>query len=192
MRISGWALTILLLSSTAAYADLYQWKDKDGMIHMTDDLGKVPPADRGRVTVLKTAPKSAPEAPAALSPQEETVQPAEEEPAAQPPGEEPAAPSEDLYGDHTLDWWLETFKSKNGEVQSLESSITNKEQFVTVFEGGRRFGQIFGKEEVESYTRYKTELPADKKRLEDLKAEIDELKRKATIAGVPGEIREAR
>ena len=96
----------------------------------------------------------------------------------------------ELYGDHTLEWWTQAFAGKNDDIQLLQSSITTKRQYIDIFEGGRRFGQVFGAGERSTYDSYKKELPEDEKKLQTLKDELDELRRKATIAGVPREIRE--
>lgn len=178
MRISrlALALMLMLLTASSAYAELYEWKDKDGVIHLTDDLGKVPVSERARVRTHAATPKKA----------------LEEAPPPSAPDQPPLPPSPELYGDQSLEWWLNTFRKKREETQSLESSIAAKEQYVSVFEGGRRLGQTFGKDEVERYVKSREEIRADKKRLKDLQDELDELTRKATIAGVPKAIREGR
>lgn len=171
MKILRFALIPLFLGATFAYADLYEWKDWQGVIHITDDMGKVPESYRGEVKVHKTTPpKAVQEAPPA-------------------PPQQPAGEDAKLYGAHTLEWWLNTFNKKREEISFTESSIAAKEQFIAVFEGGRRFGQIYGDTEVATYKKYKEELPDEKKELSDLQAQLDELKRRATIVGVPKEIR---
>ncbi len=164
---------LLLLFAPYAFADLYQWQDKEGVIHITNDMNKVPEQYQDKVKVFKTTQQ--PQAPAQV-------------PA---PAPTPGAPEEStgLYGDHSLEWWKESFNNKNQEIGELQSSISAKNQYISIFEAGRRFGQMFGSTEVETYNKYKQELPDDEKRLAELNDELAELKRKATSAGVPKYLR---
>jgi uncharacterized protein DUF4124 len=166
---------LLLLLATCAFADLYQWQDKDGVVHLTNDMNNVPEEYQDKVKVFKTTPR--PQAPAPVT-----------APAPVPaPG--PSGGSADLYGDHTLEWWKEAFNRKNQEIGELQSSIAAKQQYIDLFESGRRFGQMYGSTEVVNYNKYKQELPEDQKKLSSLNDELDELRRKATIAGVPKYLR---
>ncbi|MBI5491951.1 MAG: DUF4124 domain-containing protein [Deltaproteobacteria bacterium] len=165
-------LVLTIFSATAALADLYQWQDREGVIHITDSLEKVPDAYRDKVKVYESAPKE-------KKAETEAVAPA------------PLPPERgvELYGDHTLEWWRQTFLRKTGEAQMLESNVTAKRQFIDIYERGRGFGQTFGMNEIETYSRYKKELPDDQDRLTTLKNELDDLRREARIAGVPRDIR---
>lgn len=175
MRIARWAFLIFFLASSVAYAELYEWTDKEGVVHITDDMGKVPESVRPYVKKHKASPRveeeEAPSAPSAAEPSSADHAP-------------------ELYGDHPLEWWLNTFRKLREDMQSVESSIAAKEQFVNIFEGGRRVGQIYSKDDVERYGKFKKEIPADRERLKGLQDELDELTRKATLAGVPAAIRE--
>jgi len=175
MRSVRLALIILLLTSSAVYADLYEWTDNKGVVHFTDDLGKVPESLRSGVKTHKPGPK----------------RPGDEEPSLAPAS--PAAgTAPELYGDHPLEWWLNTFRKLRNDKQSVEASVAAKEQYINMFDGGRRVGQIFSKEDVDRYETLKKEVPVDKERIQSLQDELDELTRKATIAGVPKDIREAK
>ncbi len=165
-------LLILFLPSVSP-ADLYLWTDDDGVLHITDDLGRVPEEERPGMRVFKSSPPEKADLP--------EVRPIAREPA------ENGRKRPELYGDQTLEWWINTFTKKIGEVQAIESGIYSKKQFVEVFEGGRRFGQIYGEEEIERYERLLKEVPDDESRLEGLEKELGELRRKAAIYGVPME-----
>jgi hypothetical protein len=170
LAITLLAFFAMLGIPASTYADLYQWIDEDGVLHITDDMGKVPDDIRWKVKTFETTP-----------PKEEPYRPAVE-----------AVPEEkrgELYGDETLEWWLNTFRKMNQEVQSIEGRIAARKQYIDIFEGGRRFGQIYAAEDVERYEKFKKEMPEDKKELDELKEELTELRRKATIHGVPREIR---
>ena len=154
-------------------AELYQWTDKDGVLHITDDLGKVPEDKRWKVKKFETTP-AVKEAPESAVPAEVVV---------------PEEHKGDLYGDETLEWWVNTFKKKNDEAQAVEGRLAARKQFIDVFEGGRRLGQVYAEEDVKKYQGFKEGLPKDEAELVGLKAELGELRRQATIHGVPKEIR---
>ncbi len=154
-----------------AFADFYQWQDRQGVVHIVNDIGKVPAEYRNDVKVFKSAQPSGP-----------AVIPA---PAEQRAPESPGA----LYGDHTLEWWKEAFNNKNQEIDELQSSIAAKKQYIDLFEAGRRFGQIYGGSDIETYNKDVQELPEDEKRLAALHDELSDLRRKATDVGVPKYIR---
>jgi len=52
---------VLVLSPLALRADLYKYVDKNGSIHVVDDLGKVPEEYRNQITVYEDKPETAPE-----------------------------------------------------------------------------------------------------------------------------------
>lgn len=164
---------LIFLFAGPALADLYQWKDERGIIHITDSMEKVPSKYRDEVRVFKEGPKEAP------SPDLDVTT---------PPSLEQEA--EELYGDQTLEWWRQSFQKKRSEISDLQSSINAKTQFLEVFESGRRFGQVFDTESVTRYKILKEEMPEDLKRLASLREEYSEFQDKATRAGVPREIRE--
>ena len=164
------AFSLALLLPAPSAADLYRWTDSDGVIHITDDLGRVPERRRHGVETFKSTP-------------------VEEAPTPPPRIVRKERKGAELYGDHPVEWWLNTFRKKRSEIQSLEAGIESKKQFISVFDGGRRFGQIYGKEEIKRYERYKVEVAEDFTRLEELKGALTELERKARIYGVPKEVR---
>ena len=168
-RIFIKTLVLAFFLAAPAYSDLYKWTDREGVVHITDDKDKVPAEFMGEVKVYKTAPV--------------------EKPAPKPGMEPPAEELAELYGEKTLEWWKETFNKLNGEIASLEAGIAAKRQFNDVYEAGRRFGQVFGSDERKTYERNKTELKSEEARLEGLRGEREELRRKAAYHGVPKGIR---
>ncbi|MBI5826321.1 MAG: DUF4124 domain-containing protein [Deltaproteobacteria bacterium] len=173
----GMVAAVLLLSASMAFAELYEWKDKDGIVHLTDSIQNVPEEYRDRVKVHSSTPKE----------RVETQEPAPTQPSDGPGAEQ--VPS-DLYGDQPLEWWANAISSKKAEINALESSMNSKKQLISVFESGRRFGQVFEQKDVDTYERYKQELSADEEKLSGLKEDLGDLRRKATRAGVPREVRE--
>ena len=164
---------MLLVLPSDSSAALYRWTDSDGVLHITDDLGKVPPAKRYKVQTLESTPAEKAPAPSPA-------------PSASVVKERKGAK---LYGDHPVEWWLNTLRKKRSDIQSIEAGVQSKKQFISVFEGGRRFGQIYGPEDVKKYELFKVEITEDASRLETAKAELADLERKARIFGVPEGVR---
>lgn len=156
-------------------AEIYKWTDDEGVIHVTDDPTKVPDKYWEQEKVKKEEVKSAPETKPA-----QPVQP--------PPG--PETEKRELYGDYPLDWWVYRFKALRKDIEDNEKKLEERTNFVTTFEGGRRYGQIFTKDQVSLYESYKSDIPVIEEKLKSLKDELEELQRKANIYGVPRNIRE--
>jgi hypothetical protein len=167
----------VLLGLSPAFADIYRWTDEEGVLHIADDMHKVPEKYRGKVDVIKTGP-------------EDEEPPVEPFPPSPPAGPERRGEGEELYDGRPLSWWKQQFDKINERIEAQEGAYNKKRQFVAVFEGGRRFGQVFEADQIETYKRYKKEIPRDEKNLEELNEELEELRRKAGSAGVPRHIRE--
>lgn len=146
---------------------IYSWTDTDGSVHITDSMEKVPIKYRSKVKVRK-ATESRPTNVA--EPSGAGAQP---------------KPETELYGDHPLDWWKEAFRKLKNDMGALESGIFAKRNFVKLVETGVRVGQLYESKDVETYEQYRKELPEDEARLDSLKADQEELRRKARIVGVP-------
>lgn len=178
MRALPVVLACILLIATAgsSEAEWYKWTDADGVLHITDDLGRVPEDKRGEAEIYVPTP------------------PGELKGTTRPEGAKPEPEFEmfragELYGGQTLEWWKESFDKLDKEIGSIEAGLVSKRQYVNVFEGGRRFGQIFGDEDIDTYKRLKKEIVEDEKRLARLNDELETLRRRARLAGVPRAIR---
>jgi len=177
------ASAILCLALSAAFAaapptagaEWYKWVDEDGVLHVTDDPNRVPREKRGRVEEV--------------SPDELPHVGEEGPPSARPVMEERAAPAPELYGGRTLEWWKESFAAMRRDLAELKKEIARKEDLVNVFEGGRRFGQIFTEEQVETYQNYKDSLSKDRESVEKIREEVESLRSRARRAGVPRSVR---
>lgn len=156
----------IVLAASVAYAEIYQWTDKNGVVHMTNELSHVPEEYSDQLKTFKPSKKNT-----------------QDEPAVQSEPARNAGP--ELYGDEPLEWWKENFRKKREDTQAAEQSIAAKKEFMKMFEGGRRGGQIYDAKDVDRYETYKKELPTDESRVNALKDEINELTRKAKINGVP-------
>src|SRR4030067_2406630 len=94
---------LLFLLAGPAFADLYQWKDERGVIHITDSMEKVPSKYRDEGRVFKEGPKEAP------SPDLDVTT---------PPSLEQGA--EGLDGDQTRAWRRQSFQKKRSEISELQ------------------------------------------------------------------------
>ncbi|HAG52049.1 MAG TPA: hypothetical protein DCL42_12040 [Deltaproteobacteria bacterium] len=163
----------IVLIPLDALSDLYQWQDEKGDVHVVDDMLLVPPQYKDKVKIIKTK-----------LPQE-TVPPEPYIPPSPPPSEQ-----RELYGEYPIEWWRDEFDKRKSEIADLEKTIAEQKSFINIFERGRGLGQTYSKEDIESYEAYKRNLPDNESKLQKLKAELEELRRKARTYGVPREIRE--
>lgn len=159
---------------SGSLADLYQWQDEKGDVHVVDDMLLVPPEYKDRVKIIKTRP------PQETAPPEQYI----------PPSPPPPSEQRELYGEYPIEWWRDEFDKRKKEIADLEKTVTEQKSFVNIFERGRGLGQTYSKADIEAYETYKRNLPDDESKLQRLKAELEELRRKARTYGVPREIRE--
>ncbi len=173
MKVTGFLLAALFLFASTASANLYLWKDRDGVSHITDSMSNVPQEYRAKVKSYESRP--APAAPEQAEP---------EAPAApeQGPGAEPT------YNGHTEEWWRQHFRVRREQLDQLSAGIENKARFIQVFEAGRRFGQIFDANNVATYESYKKTLPKDREDFQKYTDELEKFKNDASKAGVPKKI----
>ncbi len=167
-------LLTISLPSFAGIGDLYQWTDGDGNVHITDDLLNVPQEYKDKVRVFESThiEEDYPDK------YELDVSPA------------PVRKGEELFGGQSLSWWQWRLDRKRQEVENAEQLVAERKRYIYVFEKGRRLGQLFTEEEFEAYKNYKEDLPAKDERLTKLRDELEELKRRARLAGVPKSVRE--
>ena len=174
---SAFVLFFILFSSNAV-ADLYQWQDEKGDIHVVDDMLLVPARYRNKVKVLKEKPAGE------IPPSQQKLD--EEDVPQQPPVEE----EEELYGDRPLRWWQTEFNIRKERTLELEKAIAEQKRYISIFEKGRGIGQIYSREDIEMYENYKKGLPDNEAELNRLKRDIEDLRNRARASGVPKEIRE--
>ena len=172
------AFILFILFSSNAVADLYQWQDEKGDIHIVDDMLLVPARYRNKVKVLKEKPA------VEIPPSQQKLD--EEDVPQQPPAEE----QEELYGDRPLRWWQTEFNIRKERTLELEKAIAEQKRYISIFEKGRGIGQIYSREDIEMYENYKKGLPDNEAELNRLKADIEDLLNRARASGVPKEIRE--
>lgn len=198
MKSTLLVLLFTLLFITPANAEFYKWVDKDGVLHVVDDLHKVPQNERLNLGLsieeLEEAAKPS---------RKRAIKPTPPRPTKAAKPFKKVDPGAEIFGDKTLEWWSRTFSRLRRERSELEKSILAKEEYKRVYEIGvrlkrkeemipeseRRYVREFTKETIETYKRYKKELPEDRERLAEKTEELEKLRRKAKNAAVPRKVR---
>jgi len=165
---------LFLLLPSFVLADIYRWTDSEGELHITDSLDNVPPEYRNKIKAIEIEPDVREVKPGVVRGKEERVK----------------DPEMKLYGDHPLAWWRLTFKKLRSEVDIAKKELEDKEQFIEVFRGGRRYGQRNKSEDIETFFRYRDEVPFIKKRIRTSEKKLEDLKRRARLSGVPKKVRQ--
>lgn len=172
---------LLFLVVSPAGAELYKFTDSDGKIHFVDDIHKIPEEYRRDAGEVETRPLN-------IIPAKKIE---ERSPKTSTDNSEGLLPPEmrEEYGDHQLIWWDKTIKNLRKRVASAEESYNNMNDYISVFENGRRWGKIFKEDEIKRYEEYKELLAGEEKNLKEAKKELSKLISKARRAGVPRNIR---
>jgi len=168
-------LFLVILMPLSAAADLYQWQDEKGGVHVVDDILLVPSKYKNKVKVIKTKPSEQAPAQQDIQPPQQTPTPSEQE---------------ELYGEHPLSWWKEEFSQKKQEISEIKKTIEEQKSYIADYEQGRRLYRLYSKEDTEKYETYKNNLPDNENQLNELKADLEALRDKARIYGVPRKVRE--
>lgn len=168
-----------LLLPVASEAELYKWRDAEGTLHFTDDLHKVPRDKRRKVEKVPTVSRPVAESRGGASSGYSNNY--SDNRYERTRGVEP-------YGGESFEWWTAEFERLNTKVEWLERNNKNMEEYINVFEGGRRFGQVFGTDEIARYKENKRDLPGDKALLIEVKKELQKLRAEAAGYGIPAEI----
>lgn len=174
MRHVFLAIALSFALVTVSHAVMYRWVDKDGVLHVTDDEFKVPAEYRKNMIIIE---ESEPKPPSVQAPVEPIPSPRNKA-------------EEELYGDHTLQWWRSEIKRRRDDMARSEKDYGARKQFVEVFEKGRNMGQIYEQSEVDIYNKYKKEIPEIENLIKKLAEELEDIKDKARRAGVPKKDRE--
>ncbi len=169
---------IFLVLPSFVLADIYSWTDREGVMHITDKIEKVPLEYRDKISTMETAEpvKALP----VKTPKVRAVKSREVK---------DKDPELEIYGDQPLMWWRLTFTKLRSEIASAKKELKQKEDFIALFRRGRRLGQHIKPENIETFKHYEAELPLIKKRLLEDQKKLNDLERLARLSGVPKEIR---
>ncbi len=174
MRLAILAI-LCVFSCNVAWATVYEWVDKAGVVHMTDDPDKVPAAYRKmmKTRVIDIGGESQP----APSPEGQSVG------VPVPPPVEAAS-----YGGHDERWWRAQFRKAKGDLKSLEDKIDGEK---TSLEEIHRRRVLYQKpSDRVAYFELSDQIAKDEAAAKDLQKNLDDLNFRADGAGVPREWRE--
>ncbi|MFZ3073098.1 MAG: DUF4124 domain-containing protein [Thermodesulfobacteriota bacterium] len=174
MRYAFLAAVFLFALAAVSHAAIYRWMDKVGVLHVTDDEFKVPAEYRKNMTVIE----------------ETEILPAAQTPVETAPTMQNQAAEEELYGGRTLQWWKAEIKRRKDDMARNEQERNTKKQFIEVFEKGFITGQVYEQSEVDTYRKYKNEIPELEKLNKKLAEELEDIKDRARRAGVSKKDRE--
>lgn len=150
-------ISIVLLFSATSLADIYEWVDDNGVVNFSDDIRAVPPQYKKKVKVYK----------------QKAASPSQKKPI------EPSAPKkEGLVGEESPEWWKAQFEKRQDEISRLEKVILEQKRYIDIFNRGRRVGQIYSKEEIDTYNEYTRQIPLNENKLGELKKELEGFKKK--------------
>ncbi|MBI1922606.1 MAG: DUF4124 domain-containing protein [Geobacter sp.] len=191
---------ILFLATVAPVsADTYQWTDKKGVVHFTDNPDKIPRQNRKKARKRPSVKSETP----VISP---TTQPLS---APKPVEKKEAAKAPPLYAGHDEKWWRSTTGNLRTELAKLTQELPDKRDKLQFLR--RRWTISIGRTpkegeslaDIESYTNksalsapgknreayyaIKNEIESDEARIKQIEQELADLELLATKAGVPRE-----
>jgi hypothetical protein len=169
--LGGVAATLLLLSSPLpSRADIYRWEDDQGTIHFTDDITSIPsPYRKSATRTIREAPFVPPAPQVALPPGK---------PPAPPPGIPPGLSDKEQ---------AEAVKAQEKEelasrIEQLGAKITAKEQHINAVDAKRSLAvnplrnRYVDQADLDLYDKYKSELPADRQQMQELKSRLESIR----------------
>lgn len=186
-NIFGLALVVMVAVSGGAIAagGVYQWTDEKGVVHFTDDPGKIPKKFHHSVQELRPPDKEEEKAPKGIPSEEEGIE-SESRPASPPKAESEsnrrpqALPSDpvDFHG-HNQEWWRQ-------RVQEWQQKKTDAQ--ARLVDAQERLGQ----------ERFLNATTGNMKRIQDISAEVSKYEEEVREAermltdGLPDEARRAQ
>jgi hypothetical protein len=164
LAVLGGAVACILLLSHASpsRADIYQWKDGQGTVHFTDDVSNIPSQYRKSSTLLIR------EAPSSISP--------------------PQSPHSDSVRGTVSTEKGEALSAEQqkeelvSQVEQQRAKIAAKEQHIRAVDAKRSLAvnplrnRFVDPADMDLYTKYQDELPADREQLKQLESRLESIK----------------
>ena len=150
---------------TVAHAEIYQWTDRDGEAHFTDNVDKIPLNYRSKARKMDLEP----------------VIQIKETPAEAIAQSKENSPS--TYGGHDEMWWRSSYRKLREEMKNIQDNLPKKRDDLAEL---RRKKIIFSKPSgrIAYYDMLKG-IERDEARVTELQNQLAELDAKAAKAGVP-------
>lgn len=173
LAVLGGAVACILLLSHAApsRAEIYQWKDSQGTMHFTDDVTNIPSQYRKSSTLLIR------EAPSSISPSQ--TSPPSGGPQSPPSGSVRGTVGTDKEEALSAEQQKEELVS---QVEQQRAKIAAKEQHIRAVDAKRSLAlnplrnRFVDPADMDLYTKYRDELPADKEQLKELESRLESIK----------------
>ena len=148
-----------------AHAEIYQWTDKGGIVHFTDNPDKIPPAYRSRAKEVDVTP---------------TIQETGQLNQTQPTTDEKIGPT---YGGHDELWWRSSFMGLREKIQVIQGEIGgNKEDLTEI----RRKRTIYQKpSDRVAFHELDDKIKKQEEQVKDLQKQLADLDAEANRSGVP-------
>jgi hypothetical protein len=178
---------LMVMWACSAVAETWEWIDAQGTVSFTDDSQNIP--KQYRKSAKKIGGESPPPSPPAASPvpvpapapvgaeakgTASAVQPGA------PPALAPGARLQDNYGGKTAADWKAAFSSLNGEIREVDGQLKEKQRLL------KEPGTLSRSD----YMKLDDEIRRLSSSLTALLARWELLNKEATVAGVPGELRQ--
>ena len=176
---------LMVMWACSAVAQTWEWIDAQGTVSFTDDLQNIP--KQYRKSAKKLGGESPPPSPSAASPApapvpvgadaKGTVSPAQPGTSTTPA---PGVKLQDNYGGKTAAEWKEAFSSLNGEIRGVDGQLKEKQRLL------KEPGTLSRSD----YMKLDDEIRRLSSSLTALLARWELLNKEATVASVPGELRQ--
>lgn len=155
------SIVLLLLLSAGASADIYRWEDESGTAHFTDEISNIPLAHRGKakVVIKEPPPEAVPSSPTIP----DTGSSRQQLPALPSTPQEDSAVAEARERDSLI-----------SQIEQLKAKIAAKENLVKFVDDRQNLAlnplrsRVVDPGDLELYRKYKSELPGDRERLQEL------------------------
>jgi len=148
-----------------AHAEIYQWTDKDGELHFTDNPDKIPPSFRNKAKEVDVTPMI-----------QATEKPAE---SIAPTGQNGALP----FGGHDEMWWRSSFKSLRDEIKNIQDNLPGKKEKLTEL---RRKRTIYSKPRDRiAFNELDEVIKRDEEHVINIQKKLADLDNDAAKSGVP-------
>lgn len=164
------ACLLLLLSSAASRADIYQWKDNQGTMHFTDDETTIPAKYRKNTNRLIR------ESPSVISPEKASPSPGRKQDPLPGSARGGLSAEEEAAQEATREEELASL------VEQQKAKIAAKEEHIRAVDAKRSLAvnplrnRVVDQADMDLYTKYKEELPEDKERLRELESSLESVK----------------
>lgn len=170
-------VAMLLIFSTTASGQLYEWTDDKGSVSFTDDPEHIPAKYRSRAKVREGTGKGLPE----------KVETKREKLAAEP--EPPTRAAPELYGGRVLSWWQASYVERKSRVEGLQAELARlKDEQILARRKKLTHKRLMDRKALAEKTEA---VAAMEVRVKDAEKELAEFRSTAENSGIPVDMLES-